>query len=126
MGFELSARSERNLVGVDDRLVRVVRRALELSTVDFVVIEGLRTVERQRELVKARKSRTMRSKHLTGKAVDVAALNGHVVSWDLPLYEKIASAFKEAAAEVGVVVEWGGEKWAPGFIDGPHFQLADE
>jgi peptidoglycan LD-endopeptidase CwlK len=126
MGFILSAKSEINLVGVNPDLVKLVRRALELTTVDFVVIEGLRTKERQRELVDAGKSRTMNSRHLTGHAVDVAALDRYKVSWALPLYAKIADAFKAAGAEMSIPVEWGGEKWAPGFIDGPHFQLPKE
>lgn len=123
MGFILSAKSEINLIGVNPDLVKLVRRALELTAVDFVVIEGKRTKERQRELVAAGKSRTMNSRHLTGHAVDVAALDKYKVSWSLPLYRKIADAFKAASAELGIPIEWGGEKWAPGFIDGPHFQL---
>jgi peptidoglycan L-alanyl-D-glutamate endopeptidase CwlK len=123
MGFVLSAKSEINLIGIHPDLVKVARRALELTTVDFVVTEGLRTKERQRELVDLKKSRTMNSRHLTGHAVDVAALDRYKVSWALPLYRKIAEAFKAAGEELGVPVEWGGEKWAPGFIDGPHFQL---
>jgi peptidoglycan L-alanyl-D-glutamate endopeptidase CwlK len=123
MGFVLSAKSEINLIGVHPDLVKVARRALELTTVDFVVIEGTRTKERQRELVDLKKSRTMNSRHLTGHAVDVAALDRYKVSWSLTLYKKIAEAFKAAGEELGVPVEWGGEKWAPSFIDGPHFQL---
>jgi len=123
MGFILSARSESNMVGIHEDLAKLVRRALELTTVDFVVTEGLRTKERQLELVAAKKSRTMNSRHLTGHAVDVAALDKYKVSWSLPIYAKIADAFKAASAELGIPIEWGGEKWAPGFIDGPHFQL---
>ncbi|ELI8130171.1 M15 family metallopeptidase, partial [Yersinia enterocolitica] len=64
--FRFSQRSENNLKGVNASLVKVVRRALELSTVDFGVIEGVRTVERQKELVAAGKSQTMNSRHISG------------------------------------------------------------
>ena len=73
MGFILSRRSLKNLEGVHADLVRVVERALEITSVDFVVTEGLRSVERQEQLVKSGASKTRRSRHLTGHAVDVAA-----------------------------------------------------
>ena len=117
--FKLSQRSVENLKGVHDDLVAVVSRALELSEVDFSVIEGLRTVARQKELYSAGASQTMNSRHLTGHAVDLAAyVNG--IRWDWPLYEKIAEAMKSAAEEIGVAIVWGGD-WK--FKDGPHFEL---
>lgn len=119
--FRFSQRSEDNLKGVHPDLVRVVRRALTLSEVDFGVIEGLRTMARQQELVKAGASQTMKSRHLTGHAVDLAAFVGGSIRWDWPLYHKIASAMKAAAAAEGVPIEWGGD-WKS-FKDGPHFQL---
>jgi len=119
--FQLSERSERNLKGVHIDLVKVVRRAIQLTPVDFVVTQGLRTVEQQRELVARGASRTMNSRHLTGHAVDVAALVGGTVSWDLPHYRAIAEAFKAAARELGVAIVWGGD-WKS-FVDGPHFEL---
>ncbi|EOO9467045.1 M15 family metallopeptidase, partial [Escherichia coli] len=111
----------KNLEGVKPQLVAVVRRALELSEVDFGITEGLRTKERQKQLVAEGKSQTMNSRHLTGDAVDVVAWGGSQVSWDWPLYEKIAQAFKQAAAELGTAIEWGGD-WTS-LKDGPHFQL---
>jgi len=119
--FTLSARSMRNLDGVNADLVRVVHRALELSPLDFVVTEGRRTEKRQRELVAAGASRTMNSRHLTGHAIDVAALVGGQVRWDWPLYKQIADAFKQAAQEKGVALVWGGD-WRS-FKDGPHIEL---
>ena len=124
MGFILSRRSLKNLEGVHADLVRVVERALEITSVDFVVTEGLRSVERQEQLVKSGASKTRRSRHLTGHAVDVAAWVNGKVSWDWKWYESIASAFKEAAKELEVEVEWGGD-WKS-FKDGPHFQLSWE
>ncbi|BEC38787.1 peptidase M15 [Escherichia coli] len=119
--FRFSRRSEKNLEGVKPRLVAVVRRALELTEVDFGITEGLRTRERQKQLVAEGKSQTMNSRHLTGDAVDVVAYIDNQVSWEWPLYEKIAQAFKQAAVELNTPVEWGGG-WNT-LKDGPHFQL---
>lgn len=121
MAFNLSERSLSRLRGVDPRLVAVVHRAIELTPIDFIVTEGLRTRERQRELVNAGASRTMNSRHITGDAVDVAAYVAGEVRWDWPLYPKIASAFKAAALELNTPITWGGD-W-PRFRDGPHFEL---
>lgn len=121
MSFVLSRRSRDRLAGVHPRLIRVVERAIVLSSVDFMVTEGLRTPERQRALVRAGASRTLRSRHLTGHAVDVAALVEGKIRWDWPLYGRIAGAFKTAAAEEGVPVVWGGD-WRS-LRDGPHFEL---
>jgi peptidoglycan LD-endopeptidase CwlK len=122
VSFKLSKRSLNNLNGVHPDLVKVVKLAITYTPVDFVVTEGLRTKERQAALVKAGASRTMTSRHLTGHAVDVAALVGNEVRWDWPLYERISQAFKRAAKELKVKIVWGGD-W-PRFRDGPHYELA--
>lgn len=121
MTFRLSQRSLSRLEGVHPDLVKVVRRAIELTTVDFMVTEGLRTRERQRQLVNAGASRTMNSRHITGHAVDVAALVDGEVRWDWPLYATISKAFKQAANELGVPITWGGD-WKS-FRDGPHYEI---
>jgi peptidoglycan L-alanyl-D-glutamate endopeptidase CwlK len=121
MGFILGARSRQRLQGVHPDLVKVVQRAISISEVDFTVLEGLRTEERQRQLVAQGASKTMRSRHLTGHAVDLGALIGGQVRWDWPLYYKIADAMKRAAKELGIPIEWGGD-WQK-LKDGPHFQL---
>ena len=121
MAFNLSARSLANLEGVHPDLVRVVKLAITLTPIDFVVIEGLRTKERQRQLVNAGASRTMNSRHIIGQAVDLAAYVDGEIRWDWPLYPKIAKAFKQAAAELGHKITWGGD-W-PRLRDGPHFQI---
>ena len=123
MTFKLSQRSLDRMKGVDERLVNVVKRAIELSEIDFVVTEGLRTKERQTELFKAGATRTMNSKHIVGKAVDLAALVGGSVRWDWPLYEKLAVAMKRAAEILNVKIQWGGD-WVS-FKDGPHFELKE-
>lgn len=119
--FKFSQRSENNLKGVNSDLVKIVRRALQLSPVDFGITEGLRTVERQRQLVDAGKSQTMNSRHISGHAVDVFAYPTSAGSWEWKYYEQIATAFKQAAKELNIPVEWGGD-WKT-LKDGPHFQL---
>lgn len=121
MAFALSKASRAKLVGVDPALVAVVERAIEITPVDFRIIEGLRTVTRQKQLFAAGASKTMNSRHLTGHAVDVAALVGGQVRWDWPLYGRIAAAFKQAALELDTPIVWGGD-W-PTLKDGPHFEL---
>lgn len=121
MAFRLSSRSLAKLEGVHPDLVRVVHRAITLTPVDFGITEGLRTKERQRQLVAQGASRTMNSRHLTGHAVDVVAYIGSEVRWDWPLYPRIAKAFREAARIEGVKIVWGGD-W-PRLRDGPHFEL---
>lgn len=121
MTFRLSNRSLDRLAGVHPALVGVVRAAILLTPVDFMVTEGLRTPARQAALVRAGASRTLKSRHLTGHAVDVAALVERQVRWDWPLYPRIAEAFKAAARAQGVALVWGGD-W-PTLRDGPHFEL---
>lgn len=118
----LTERDRVRLLGVHPDLVKVVERAAQLTTVDFIITEGKRTLQRQRELVKAGASQTLQSRHLTGHAVDIAARVAGQIRWDWPLYYKIAEAFKKAATELSVAVEWGGD-WKS-FKDGPHFQLS--
>lgn len=150
MTFTLSQRSLSKLEGVDPKLVSVVKRAIQLTKVDFGVTEGLRDVETQRKYVAAGKSQTMASKHLEGKAVDLVAYVNGAVSWELNLYDDIADAMKQAATEVGLPLRWGAawnipdicawkynmddamnhyidERRAQGrrpFIDAPHFEVA--
>lgn len=119
--FRFGLRSQSKLLDVHPDLVSVATRALELSPVDFSITEGIRTRERQAELFAANKSKTLASRHLTGHAIDVAAVVDGNVSWHWELYEQIAAAFKQAASELNIPIEWGGD-W-PRFRDGPHFQL---
>lgn len=118
---KFDARSRRNLVGVHPALVAVVERAAEITAQPFVVIEGVRSVARQAELVKVGASQTMQGRHLHGFAVDLAATVGAEIRWDWPLYFKIADAMQRAADEEGVPIIWGGS-WRK-FKDGPHFEL---
>jgi peptidoglycan LD-endopeptidase CwlK len=119
--FKLGKRSVERLQGVKIDLVRVVERAIELSTVDFTVLEGLRSPERQQTLVASGASQTLNSRHITGHAVDLGAWVDNQVDWSWPLYHQIANAMKAAANELGIPIVWGGD-WKT-FKDGPHFEL---
>lgn len=121
MSFSLGERSKINLQGVDIRLVRIVEQAIKETEIDFTVTEGLRTPERQQQLVNDGYSRTMKSKHLTGHAVDLVAIVDGKVSWDKKYYPEIARAMKKAADEQQVKIRWGGD--FKSFFDGPHFEL---
>jgi len=150
MGFNLSQKSLARLDGVNDSMVRVVKKAIELTKIDFGVICGMRTIEEQEALVAKGASQTMKSKHLEGLAVDLMAYIGGRASWELNVYDDIADAMKEAAKLEGVSVRWGAawqitdmREWSVTmedamnayidlrrgqgrrpFIDGPHFELS--
>lgn len=117
----LGSRSLQRLNGVHPDLVRVVKHAASVSELDFTVLEGLRTLARQKQLYAQGATTTMKSRHLTGHAVDLAPWIGGQVRWDWPLYHRLAAVVKDAAREVGVPIEWGGD-WRT-FKDGPHWQL---
>lgn len=92
-----------------------------MSPLDFTVLEGLRTLDRQRQLMAAGATKTMNSRHLTGHAVDLAPMIGGTVRWDWPLYHQLAAVVKDAAKSENVPIQWGGD-WRT-FKDGPHWEL---
>ena len=119
MTYKLGTRSLQSLSGVHPDMVAVVKRAIEITEVDFTVIEGIRHINRQRELLKAGKSTTLNSRHITGHAVDMVP---YPVDWeDLERFELMAEAMKEAADELDIPIVWGGD-WKS-FYDAPHFEL---
>lgn len=126
MPFRLSKRSQERLNGVHPDLIKVVYRALEVTKVDFSVIEGLRTVEKQKEYVAKGVSKTMASRHLTGHAVDLYPV-GNPTPW--AKCKDVAEAMLRASSELGIAVRWGGDWDMDGdskderFYDGPHFEL---
>lgn len=153
MSFQFGKRSERELVGVHPEMVRVVRLALERSSIDFGITDGLRTVSEQEDLVKRGASKTMLSRHLKqldtgyGEAVDLVGYLHGKPRYEWPVVFKVAEAMQEAAEDLGVPIRWGGawarmnnadgpkklqkkyiaRKQAKGkkpFLDGPHFELA--
>jgi peptidoglycan L-alanyl-D-glutamate endopeptidase CwlK len=119
--MNLTARSRKRLTGVHPDLVRVVETAARTTSQPFQVIEGLRSLARQRQLVKRGASKTLNSRHLSGHAIDLVAMIGRRVSWEVPLYYRVADAMKAAAQDLTIPLEWGGD-WSS-FFDGPHFQL---
>ncbi|SFK92424.1 peptidoglycan L-alanyl-D-glutamate endopeptidase CwlK [Nitrosomonas aestuarii] len=119
--FELSKRSINRLHNVHPDLVMVVRRAIEITQADFTVLEGLRSPDRQAALFRLGSTKTMNSRHLTGHAVDLAALVNNEVSWQPHDYMPIAIAMKTAASELKAPVQWGGD-WKT-FKDYAHWQL---
>jgi len=126
MGIILGSKSRIKLEGAHPDLAKVIHHAAELSDMDFTVLEVLRTLARQKELVAKGASKTMRSRHLPGadgksRAVDIAPLDGGQISWSWPLYNRLAPIIKQAAIEMNVPIEWGGD-WRS-FKDGPHWQL---
>lgn len=121
MSFQLSRRSLARLQGVHPDLVAVVKLAITLTAVDFSVVEGVRTLAKQREYFLKGKSRTMNSRHLTGHAVDLAPwINGDIEWEDEAGWREVSRAVKAAARKLGVKVWWGYDLWG---WDQPHFQL---
>lgn len=118
--YKLGSRSLSRLVGVHPDLIKVVEHAITISEIDFVVLEGMRTPERQKTLVESGASWTMNSRHITGHAVDLGAWVDDRVDWSWPLYAKIAAAMKNAAKDLDIPIVWGGD-WKK--KDGPHFEL---
>ena len=149
MAFYLSKGSLKRLEGVDETLVQVVQRAIEITEVDFGVSCGLRTIEEQRKLYATGASKTLQSKHLDGEAVDLVAYVGGNISWELPVYDEIATAVALAARELDLGIRWGAAWHIPDiryweksfeeaytdyidlrraegkvpFIDAPHFEI---
>jgi len=121
MSIILGQRSLARLDGVHPDLVRVVKKAALLSNLDFTVLEGLRTLERQKELFANGATKTMNSRHITGHAVDLAPMLGGQISWDWPMYTRLSKIVKAAAAAEKVPLQWGGD-WRT-FKDGPHWEL---
>ena len=149
MAFKLSNRSLGKLVGVHPDMVETVKKAIEVTKVDFGVTYGVRDLAEQERLFKSGRSQTMKSKHLDGRAVDVVAYFGSDISWELNVYDDICDAFAEAARRNSVAIKWGAA-WSEGdirmyqgtaedamnayidlrrsqgrrpFIDAPHFEL---
>ena len=117
----LNERSLKNLQGVHPDLVKVVHRADELTELEFIITEGLRSKERQRELFAKGLSKTLNSRHITGHAVDFAPILYGTVTWKTPAFLPIIKAFKKAAEELKVPIVSGGD-WKT-FRDFPHIEL---
>jgi peptidoglycan L-alanyl-D-glutamate endopeptidase CwlK len=119
--FSFGNRSKERLNGVHPDMVKVMEKAIKESPLDFSITEGLRTKERQQELFSAGKSQTMNSRHLTGKAVDIAVLVDGKVTWDLKYYRIVTDHIKKVAKELDIPIVCGID-WTS-FVDGPHIEL---
>lgn len=119
--YSFSQRSLDRLKGVHPDLVKVMQASISASPYDFGITEGRRTAERQQQLFKEGKSRTLNSRHITGHAVDIAVFIGKDVSWDFRYYDAVAKHIKKVADSMNIPIVWGGE-WR-GLVDGPHFEL---
>ena len=149
MTFKLSTRSIDRMAGIEPGLIEIVKTAITLTKVDFGVTCGMRTLAEQEALVAKGASKTMKSKHLEGRAVDLVAYVGSNVTWSLNMYDDLADAMAAAAKQKGVALKWGAA-WTVGniadwegsmedamntyvdlrrsqgrrpFIDAPHFEL---
>ena len=147
MTFQFGTRSRANLSGVHPDLITLAESALAGGKIDFSITEGLRSKERQDKLVAEGKSQTVKSRHITGHAIDAGALVDGKLTWDMPAYVQIANAFRLASIKTGIPFEWGcawsldltkfesaeaakrayadecARLGGKPFFDGPHFQL---
>ena len=121
MTFHLSTKSQLKLATVHPDLKALAEAAIKVSTVDFIITEGIRTLARQEELLKAKATTTMNSRHLTGHAIDVAAIVNNRADWHPALYFHIADAFFSQSAILKTPIIWGGNFKT--FKDYVHFEL---
>ncbi len=150
--YKLGRRSLKELEGVHPDMVRVVKRAIEITEQDFAVHDGLRSIAQQRKLVAAKKSRTMNSKHLRqkdkhGHATDLVPYIDGKLKWEWGAIYHITRAVRQAAKELDVQIRWGGcwqvitstslspqelvkqyrakriRQGRKPFADGPHFEI---
>jgi len=119
--FSFSKASLNKMNGVDSKLINLMKEAIKESPYDFGITEGIRTLKRQKELFAEGKTKTLKSYHLTGKAVDIAVWVNGKITWDFKYYKEVADHIKEIARKLGYVITWGGD-WKT-FKDGPHFQI---
>lgn len=124
MTYNFGKTSLEKLSTVHPDLQKLFKEAITNSPYDFSITEGVRSLERQKELVAQKKSTTMHSRHLTGHAVDIAVIVDGKISWDIRVYKAVADHVKNVAKLMSIPIEWGGD-WKS-FIDGPHFQLPEK
>lgn len=121
MTYNFGNKSLEKLSTVHPDLQKLFKEAITNSPYDFSITEGVRSLERQKELVAAKKSTTMNSRHLTGKAVDIAVFIDGKLTWDIRAYKAVSEHIKSIAKLMNIPIVWGGD-WKS-FIDGPHFEL---
>lgn len=126
--FFLGPRSLLRLRGIHPDLVAVVKHAIACNQIDFTVVCGLRSKERQMEHFLSGASKTLQSRHLTGHAVDLAPYVAGKVVWNTPAFHPLVALMKTSAHILGVTLRCGadfndggttGSRW----VDMPHFEL---
>jgi len=126
--FKLSKSSKKNMEGVHYTLQAVANRAIEITKVDFGIPEtgGLRSADVQHVLYLEGSSKCdgykVKSYHQTGRALDFFAYDGGA-TWDDLKLAMVATAFLQAASELGVKLKWGGN--FKSFKDFPHVELVE-
>jgi len=146
--YKLGNRSLKELDGVHEDLIKVVKRAIEITAQDFSVHDGIRTLEEQKKLVERGASKTLQSRHITGHAVDLVPYINGKLRWEWEPIYIIADAVKTAALEFDIPIRWGGcwdvsftdsdetpedlvsdyitrrrSEGKRAFVDGPHYEL---
>ena len=129
MTFKFSRRSLNNLVGVHPDLVKVMTATLDVSPVDFGIIEGVRSAAKQHadflagasDLDEPPQPGKLRGRHLTGHAIDFAVWKDGTFTWDDTLIREVADAAKTCAKHLNVAIVWGGD-WVHRH-DGGHIEL---
>lgn len=119
MGRPLPAASEKELAGVNVRLADFIRQLSIICPHPFVVTEGVRTKQRQRELVKSGASKTLNSPHLVGRAVDIAPQVSGGISWEWKHFTPIIECAKAHAVATGLPLTFGYD-WG---WDAPHIEI---
>jgi peptidoglycan L-alanyl-D-glutamate endopeptidase CwlK len=114
MTYALSVSSKRHRAGVDERLIRISDRAIEITLIDFGHgrDSGKRLPSRQNELYRDEKSHCdgyiNQSYHQTGRALDFYAFIDGKSSWEREHLAMVACAFLQAASELKIKIKWGG------------------
>ena len=98
-------RSKQRLKGVKPELVNVLNELVKIM--DVTIIEGLRSQERQNELVAKGASKTKYSKHIEGKAVDLAP---YTINWkDRERFHYMGGMVRGIGKQLNVNIRWGGD-----------------
>ncbi len=119
--YKFGTKSKERLATVHPDLQKLFNAAISTSPYDFSITEGVRSLERQKELLEAGKSTTMNSRHLKGNAVDIAVFVEGKLTWDFKYYKEVSDHIKALSKVMQIPIVWGGD-WKS-FIDGPHYEL---
>ena len=120
-------RSKQRLKGIHPKLVSVLNELVKIM--DVTVIEGIRSEERQLELLEKGATKVKYSKHMDGKAVDLAP---YPIDWkDRDRFHYMGGMIRGIAKQLNVSVRWGGD-WDSdgevkdnGFDDLVHIELRE-